>query len=81
LITSGYQNCFWAGDSSLVDAELILYGVILGSIIALGSIGLSLLYGIVNFPNFAHGDIMTLGAISPICLPHRSGCPYGLRWF
>jgi branched-chain amino acid transport system permease protein len=42
--------------------ELIVYGVILGSIIALGAIGLTLLYGILRFAHFAHGDLMTLGA-------------------
>lgn len=42
--------------------ELIVYGVVLGSIISLGAIGLSLVYGILNFANFAHGDFMALGA-------------------
>lgn len=43
-------------------AELIVYGIILGSIITLGAVGLTLIYGIVNFANFAHGDLMALGA-------------------
>lgn len=43
-------------------AELIGYGVVLGSIIALGAVGLTLIYGIARFGNFAHGDLMTLGA-------------------
>ncbi len=43
-------------------ANLIVSGIILGSIITLGAVGLTLLYGIVNFGNFAHGDMMTLGA-------------------
>ncbi|NIO04604.1 MAG: branched-chain amino acid ABC transporter permease [Proteobacteria bacterium] len=42
--------------------ELIVYGIVLGAIIALGSIGLTLVYGIVRFANFAHGDLMTAGA-------------------
>lgn len=42
-------------------AELIVYGIILGSIISLGAIGITLLYGILRFGNFAHGDMMTLG--------------------
>src|SRR6056297_3570571 len=42
--------------------QLLLNGLILGSIIALGAIGLSLIYGILNFGHFAHGDLMTLGA-------------------
>ena len=42
--------------------ELVVYGVVLGSIIALGAIGLTLLYGVLRFAHFAHGDLMTLGA-------------------
>ena len=43
-------------------AELIVYGIVLGSIISLGAIGLSLIYGILNFANFAHGEFMAGGA-------------------
>ncbi len=42
--------------------ELVVYGIVLGSIIALGAIGLTLIYGILRFANFAHGDLMTVGA-------------------
>ncbi|KAA3659039.1 MAG: hypothetical protein DWQ04_23450, partial [Chloroflexi bacterium] len=38
------------------------FGVIQGSIIALGAIGLSLLFKTVNFINFAYGDSLALGA-------------------
>lgn len=38
------------------------YGIVLGSILTLGAVGLTLIYGIVRFANFAHGDLMTLGA-------------------
>jgi branched-chain amino acid transport system permease protein len=43
-------------------AELFVYGIVLGSIISLGAIGLTLVYGIVRLANFAHGDLMTAGA-------------------
>jgi branched-chain amino acid transport system permease protein len=46
----------------LAMAELVVYGIILGSIIALGGIGLTLVYGILRFANFAHGDLMAVGA-------------------
>mgnify|MGYP000250470407 CR=1 FL=1 len=42
--------------------QLVLYGLISGSIITLGAIGLSLTYGILKFANFAHGDVMATGA-------------------
>lgn len=45
-----------------VKMGLVVNGVFLGAIIALGAIGLTLIYGILNFANIAHGDYMTLGA-------------------
>ncbi|MGE3540722.1 MAG: branched-chain amino acid ABC transporter permease [Candidatus Tectimicrobiota bacterium] len=42
--------------------QLVVYGLISGSILALGAIGLTLIYRILNFANFAHGDLMALGA-------------------
>jgi branched-chain amino acid transport system permease protein/neutral amino acid transport system permease protein len=49
-------------------AELVGYGIVLGSIITLGAIGLTLVYGIARFGNFAHGDLMTLGAYLALLL-------------
>ena len=42
--------------------QLTLYGIIIGSIYALGAIGVSLTFGVMRFANFAHGDLMTFGA-------------------
>lgn len=52
-------------------AELIGYGIVLGSIITLGAVGLTLIYGIARFGNFAHGDLMTLGAYIALLLTTR----------
>ena len=48
----------------MVLAEHLANGLIFSSIIVLGSIGLSLVYSIADFANFAHGDTMTVGAYS-----------------
>lgn len=40
----------------------LIPGIVLGSIYALGAIGVSLIFGILRFAHFAHGDMMTLGA-------------------
>ena len=45
-----------------VKMNLVVNGIFLGAIIALGAIGLTLIYGILNFANIAHGDYMTMGA-------------------
>ena len=42
--------------------ELTVYGIVFGSIISIGAIGLSLVFGIIRFANFAHGDLMSTGA-------------------
>jgi len=46
----------------IMIGQLIANGIVYGCIIALGAIGLSLAYRIMNFANFAHGDFLTLGA-------------------
>ena len=40
----------------------LIPGLVLGSIYALGAIGVTLTFGILRFANFAHGETMTLGA-------------------
>jgi len=46
--------------------QLVANGVVYSSIIVLASIGLSLVYSIGNFANFAHGDLMTVGAFGAL---------------
>lgn len=60
--------------------QLFLNGVILGSIIALGAIGLSLIYGILKFGHFAHGDLMTLGAYFAFLFKVQLGLPFWLAF-
>ena len=43
-------------------ARFIIAGVVLGSVYALIAIGYTLVYGILRMINFAHGDIMMIGA-------------------
>ncbi len=39
----------------------LIPGLVLGSIYALGAIGITLTFGILRFANFCHGEFMTLG--------------------
>ena len=41
--------------------RVLISGTVLGSIYALGAIGVTLIFGILRFAHFAHGDMMTLG--------------------
>ncbi len=49
-------------STNLNISQLIFNGVSVGSILALAAIGLTLTCGILKLSNFAHGDLMTLGA-------------------
>lgn len=42
--------------------QFLINGVVVGSIYILGATGLTLIYGIRKFANFAHGEMMTYGA-------------------
>lgn len=42
--------------------QLLENGIVFGAILALCAIGLTLVYGILNLSNFAHGDSLTFGA-------------------
>ena len=51
-------------ETGLLNA--IVTGVVTGSIVALGATGLALVYDIAEVPNFAHGDLLTLGAYAAL---------------
>jgi branched-chain amino acid transport system permease protein len=42
--------------------QLVADGFVIGSVIALGAIGVTLVYSILQFANFAHGELLTWGA-------------------
>jgi branched-chain amino acid transport system permease protein len=53
-----------SGPSAISQiAGLALDGVELGLIIAMASIGLSLIFGVTGLVNFAHGELVTFGAL------------------
>lgn len=43
-------------------------GVVLGSIYALGAVGITMVFGILRFAHFAHGDVATFGAFIAFAL-------------
>ncbi|HRY25694.1 MAG TPA: branched-chain amino acid ABC transporter permease [Geminicoccaceae bacterium] len=58
--------------------QLLLYGTLLGSIIALGAVGVTLTFGILGFANFAHGDLMAFGAYVCFLLYTQLAMPFWL---
>lgn len=61
-----------SGDTSIQAIQLAVDGIKLGMIIAMSSIGLSLIYGTTALVNFAHGEMVTFGAMAAY-LFHASG--------
>ncbi|MDB9525323.1 branched-chain amino acid ABC transporter permease [Oscillatoria sp. CS-180] len=56
--------------------QLVIYGIVLGCILSLGAVGVSLTFGILRFANFAHGDLMTVGAYLGFVLTRQVGTPF-----
>lgn len=50
--------------STIIESgpQYLVNGIIVGSILSLGAVGLTTVYKILGFPNFAHGDFLAFGA-------------------
>ncbi len=61
--------------------KAVISGLVTGSIYAMGAVGVTLIFAILRFAHFAHGDLMTLGALIAYALtlafPH-AGALVGL---
>ncbi|MGI9404840.1 MAG: branched-chain amino acid ABC transporter permease [Hyphomicrobiaceae bacterium] len=58
--------------------ELLLNGLMIGAVYALFAIGLALMFGVLEFVNFAHGEFYMLGAMVTATLVHTFGLDYWL---
>ncbi len=58
--------------------QQIVNGINLGSIYALVAIGLTIVYGILRLINFAHGDLMMVGAYLALFLLINTALPFGV---
>lgn len=56
-------------------AQTGLNGLALGSVYAIGAVGLTLVYGILKLVNFAHGDFLTFGAFMAFLANITWGAP------
>ena len=53
----------------------LISGINLGSVYALIALGYSMVYGIAKMLNFAHGDVIMIGAYISFCTSHYMGLP------
>jgi branched-chain amino acid transport system permease protein len=63
--------------------QVLADGLVIGSVISLGAIGLSLTFSILRFANFAHGDLLAWGAylaftaLAVFSAMHVEAAPFG----
>ena len=55
--------------------RFLIYGVSLGSVYAIIALGYTMVYGIAKMLNFAHGDIIMVGAYIAFCAMQYLGLP------
>ena len=59
----------------VVDPQFVWNGLVVGSLIALAGLGLTLLFGLLNFINIAYGDYMAFGAYFALAANVGFGLP------
>ena len=59
-------------------AQVLFNSAITGSLYLIGAVGLTLTYGLSNFPNFAHAEFITLGAFLGYVVAEQLGLGFPL---
>src|SRR5579884_2119395 len=49
-----------------MNGDIIIAGLVLGALYAIVALGYTMVYGIIELINFAHGDVFTVGAFIAI---------------
>jgi len=77
LMVMGLIAIYLIIDSGIQElAQKTINGTVAGSYFALGAIGLTLVYGVLQLTNFAHGDLLTLGAYIAYVFQVSQGMPF-----
>ena len=56
--------------------DLFVFGISTGSMYALIALGYTMVYGVLRFINFAHGEVFMVGAMMASTLPTPSRSPH-----
>jgi branched-chain amino acid transport system permease protein len=78
-IPIGYRIGPEADESSEIVRKVgqsALNGLFLGLLLALASLGISLVFGTTGLSNFAHGELITFGALAGYLLQQQAGLPF-----
>jgi branched-chain amino acid transport system permease protein len=58
--------------------QQLLNGLTVGSVYSLVALGLTIVYGILQIPNFAHGALYMMGGYVTLTMMNQAGLPYWL---
>jgi neutral amino acid transport system permease protein len=64
-----------AGGGTIPAVQLLVDGLRFGLLIAITAVGLSLIFGTTGLTNFAHGELVTIGAVVAWYINVRGGVP------
>ena len=64
-----------AGGGTVRWVQLLVEGLRFGLLIAMAAVGLSLIFGTTGLTNFAHGELVTIGAIAAWFINVQGGVP------
>jgi branched-chain amino acid transport system permease protein len=73
LLFRGAEVVSWAQDNRLVLVQAIVTGLLLGGVYSLVSMGLTLIFGVLDVLNFAHGAMMALAMYTSFVMVSRVG--------
>ena len=64
--------------------QYLINGISIGSVYAIIALGYTMVYGIAKMLNFAHGDVIMVGAYISFCVTNYLGCrlwyPFWRPW-
>jgi len=76
LTLMGITVVLVASSGITAFGQATVNGLVSGSYLALGAIGLTLVYGVLRLVNFAHGDFLTFGAYAAYYFNVEQGLPF-----
>ena len=68
-------DCQEREDNTLGFLQHLINGISIGSVYAIIALGYTMVYGIAKMLNFAHGDVIMVGAYISFCVTNYMGLP------
>jgi neutral amino acid transport system permease protein len=72
-LSDGSRN---SGGGTVRAVQLLVDGIRFGLLIAMCAVGLSLIFGTTGLTNFAHGELVTIGAVAAWFINVEGGVPF-----